>query len=51
MRQLFDNSEQFKLKVCTNCVYTKLLNLKVNLCGADFSFCLSGAEGSDAGHR
>ena len=23
--------------------YTKL-NLKVNLCGADFSFCLSGAE-------
>ncbi|MBR3272872.1 MAG: hypothetical protein IKF98_03045, partial [Clostridia bacterium] len=27
------------------------LNLKVNLCGADFSFCLSGAEGGDAAHR
>ena len=30
--------------------YTKL-NLKVNICGADFSFCLSRAEGGDAAHR
>ena len=27
------------------------LNLKVNICGADFSLCLSRAEGGDAAHR
>ena len=27
------------------------LNLKVNICGAGFSFCQSRTEGSDAAHR
>ena len=37
--------------VCKASVTNTKLNLKVNICGADFSFCHSRTEGGDAAHR
>ena len=60
VRKVFDYAAEHFLKdlpICYALTVTTLPDgeeiyyLKVNICGADFSFCLSRAEGGDAAHR